>query len=219
MLEKLGGRAVAGLRRRRPHRDPGPPCDGRRGVACVLDRERPLVHARLRDRRAARRRPGRVGMATRARAGWRCADDCAAAQRFSAGRSSGRALAPGRRYRHHAATGDGALAGAQPRGLSARRQRPSTRTARVSRRAIAARCEPCAFTFQRHAWTHGSRCRNRPPEPRRHLYLCGPGAMVQDARCAARALGWPEPAVHAELFNAGTAPGDIEFEVTLRRSE
>ena len=57
-----------------------------------------------------------------------------------------------------------------------------------------------------------------PPEPRRHLYLCGPGAMVQDARCAARALGWTEPAVHAELFNAGTAPGDIEFEVTLRRS-
>jgi ferredoxin-NADP reductase len=56
------------------------------------------------------------------------------------------------------------------------------------------------------------------PGPRRHLYLCGPGAMVQDARRAARALGWPEPSVHAELFNAGTASGDMEFEVALRRS-
>jgi vanillate O-demethylase ferredoxin subunit len=57
------------------------------------------------------------------------------------------------------------------------------------------------------------------PALRRHLYLCGPGAMVQDARRAALALGWPEPTVHAELFNAGTASGDAEFEVALRRSE
>lgn len=56
------------------------------------------------------------------------------------------------------------------------------------------------------------------PAPRRHLYLCGPGAMVQAARRTARALGWPEPTVHAELFNAGTVSGDMEFEVALRRS-
>jgi ferredoxin-NADP reductase len=56
------------------------------------------------------------------------------------------------------------------------------------------------------------------PAPRRHLYLCGPGTMVQDARRAARALGWPEQPVHAELFNAGAASGDMEFEVALRRS-
>lgn len=56
------------------------------------------------------------------------------------------------------------------------------------------------------------------PAPRRHLYLCGPGAMVQAARRTARALGWPEPTVHAELFNTGTVSGDMEFEVALRRS-
>jgi vanillate O-demethylase ferredoxin subunit len=56
------------------------------------------------------------------------------------------------------------------------------------------------------------------PAPGRHLYLCGPNAMVQHARDAARQLGWAEPTVHAELFNAAAAPGDVQFEVELKRS-
>lgn len=56
------------------------------------------------------------------------------------------------------------------------------------------------------------------PGPGRHLYLCGPNAMVQDARRVARQLGWLESAVHVELFNAAAAAGDAEFEVELTRS-
>lgn len=56
------------------------------------------------------------------------------------------------------------------------------------------------------------------PAPGRHLYVCGPNAMVQDARRVARHLGWPESAVHVELFHAGTSAGDMPFEVELARS-
>jgi len=56
------------------------------------------------------------------------------------------------------------------------------------------------------------------PGPGRHLYVCGPNAMVQDARRVARELGWLESAVHMELFNAGAAAGDAGFEVELSRS-
>lgn len=56
------------------------------------------------------------------------------------------------------------------------------------------------------------------PGPGRHLYVCGPNTMVQDARRVARQLGWCESAVHVELFNAAAAAGDVEFEVELRRS-
>lgn len=57
------------------------------------------------------------------------------------------------------------------------------------------------------------------PTSGRHLYVCGPNAMVQDARRVARELDWPESAVHVELFNAAAAAGDAEFEVELTRSE
>ncbi len=56
------------------------------------------------------------------------------------------------------------------------------------------------------------------PAPGRHLYVCGPNAMVQDARRVARQLGWLESAVHVELFHAAAAAGDVEFEVALSRS-
>jgi len=56
------------------------------------------------------------------------------------------------------------------------------------------------------------------PAPRRHVYLCGPGGMLQDARSTARELGWPEPMVHVELFNASASPDDTAFEVQLKRS-
>lgn len=56
------------------------------------------------------------------------------------------------------------------------------------------------------------------PAPGRHLYVCGPNAMVQGARDAARALGWDDCAVHVELFNAGGSADDTAFEVELSRS-
>jgi len=56
------------------------------------------------------------------------------------------------------------------------------------------------------------------PAPGRHLYLCGPNALVQGARRAAGGLGWSESVVHVELFNAGAAAGDTAFEVELARS-
>lgn len=56
------------------------------------------------------------------------------------------------------------------------------------------------------------------PASGRHLYVCGPNAMVQEARRAARELCWDEAAVHVELFNAGATTDDPAFEVTLARS-
>ena len=56
------------------------------------------------------------------------------------------------------------------------------------------------------------------PAPGRHLYVCGPNAMVQDARRVASALGWDEAAVHVELFGAAGSAADTPFEVELARS-
>lgn len=56
------------------------------------------------------------------------------------------------------------------------------------------------------------------PASGRHLYVCGPGAMVQDARRSARALGWDAAAVHVELFDASGSADDTAFEVELSRS-
>jgi vanillate O-demethylase ferredoxin subunit len=56
------------------------------------------------------------------------------------------------------------------------------------------------------------------PGPGRHLYVCGPNTMVQDARRVARELGWLESAVHVELFNAAAVAGDLALEVQLSRS-
>ena len=56
------------------------------------------------------------------------------------------------------------------------------------------------------------------PGPRRHLYLCGPGGMLEDARRTARELRWPDAMVHVELFNASASADDTVFEVQLKRS-
>jgi ferredoxin len=52
-----------------------------------------------------------------------------------------------------------------------------------------------------------------------HLYLCGPGPMLQAARRIAAELGWPETAVHFEYFkNTNKIDDSSSFEVALARS-
>ncbi|MBA1245557.1 PDR/VanB family oxidoreductase [Pseudomonas japonica] len=57
------------------------------------------------------------------------------------------------------------------------------------------------------------------PIPNKHLYICGPTAMITSVIQIARDLGWPEEQLHYELF-AGTLEeeGDQAFEVELRAS-
>lgn len=48
-----------------------------------------------------------------------------------------------------------------------------------------------------------------------HLYVCGPGAMIDHVLDTARGLGWPESRLHSERFGTDALdPGD-PFEVTL----
>jgi ferredoxin-NADP reductase len=52
-----------------------------------------------------------------------------------------------------------------------------------------------------------------------HLYLCGPGPMLEAARRIAAAQGWPIEAVHFEYFKNTTIIDDSSsFEVALARS-
>lgn len=52
-----------------------------------------------------------------------------------------------------------------------------------------------------------------------HLYLCGPGPMLEAARAIATELGWPEEAVHFEYFKNTKAIDDSSsFEIALARS-
>jgi ferredoxin-NADP reductase len=52
-----------------------------------------------------------------------------------------------------------------------------------------------------------------------HLYLCGPGPMLEAARGIAAELGWPDRAVHFEYFKNTNAIDDSStFEVALARS-
>lgn len=57
------------------------------------------------------------------------------------------------------------------------------------------------------------------PQARRHLYVCGPKAMIASVLESARAFGWDESQLHSELF-AGSLEGADEgaFEVELRGS-
>lgn len=56
-------------------------------------------------------------------------------------------------------------------------------------------------------------------EPGMHLYLCGPGPMLETARRIAAGEGWPEEAVHYEYFkNTNVIDDSSEFEVALARS-
>ncbi|ABR64564.1 Rieske 2Fe-2S domain-containing protein [Sinorhizobium medicae] len=55
--------------------------------------------------------------------------------------------------------------------------------------------------------------------PDMHVYLCGPGPMLEAARRIAADLGWPETAVHFEYFkNTNTIDDSSSFEVALARS-
>ncbi|PSJ59164.1 Rieske 2Fe-2S domain-containing protein [Kumtagia ephedrae] len=55
--------------------------------------------------------------------------------------------------------------------------------------------------------------------PDTHLYLCGPGPMLEAARTIAAELGWPETAVHFEYFkNTKVIDDSSSFEVALARS-
>jgi len=49
-----------------------------------------------------------------------------------------------------------------------------------------------------------------------HLYVCGPGGMIESVVAAARAAGWPASHTHWERFTA--PPAGKPFEVTLSRS-
>lgn len=55
--------------------------------------------------------------------------------------------------------------------------------------------------------------------PGTHLYLCGPGPMLEAARSIAAELGWPDTAVHFEYFkNTNVIDDSSTFEVALARS-
>lgn len=52
-----------------------------------------------------------------------------------------------------------------------------------------------------------------------HLYICGPGPMLEATRFLAEAAGWPEAAVHFEYFaNNRDIDRSSSFEVALARS-
>lgn len=52
-----------------------------------------------------------------------------------------------------------------------------------------------------------------------HLYICGPGPMLEATRTIAEKQGWPEEAVHFEYFkNTNVIDDSSSFEVALARS-
>ncbi|TPL88401.1 2Fe-2S iron-sulfur cluster binding domain-containing protein [Mesorhizobium sp. B2-3-13] len=52
-----------------------------------------------------------------------------------------------------------------------------------------------------------------------HLYICGPGPMLEAARKIAAEQGWPKSAVHFEYFkNANKIDDSSSFEIALARS-
>lgn len=56
-------------------------------------------------------------------------------------------------------------------------------------------------------------------EDRMHVYLCGPGPMLEAARRAAEQQGWPDEAVHFEYFaNPNKIDDSSSFEIDLARS-
>lgn len=55
--------------------------------------------------------------------------------------------------------------------------------------------------------------------PGRPIYVCGPGGLIEALRDKARALGWPDSAIHYELFADAAPADDAEaFEVELAGS-
>ena len=56
-------------------------------------------------------------------------------------------------------------------------------------------------------------------EDRMHVYLCGPGPMLEAARGSAGRQGWPDEAVHFEYFaNPNEIDDSSSFEIDLARS-
>ncbi len=56
-------------------------------------------------------------------------------------------------------------------------------------------------------------------QPAMHVYICGPGPMLDAARAVAIETGWPEAAVHFEYFkNSGDIDLSSSFTVHLARS-
>jgi len=56
-------------------------------------------------------------------------------------------------------------------------------------------------------------------EPGRHVYICGPGPMLESARAIAADTGWPDEAVHFEYFkNTHEIDTTSSFEIALARS-
>lgn len=52
-----------------------------------------------------------------------------------------------------------------------------------------------------------------------HVYICGPGPMLEAARKVAAEQGWPDAAVHFEYFkNTNKIDDSSSFEVALARS-
>ncbi|KDD12897.1 PDR/VanB family oxidoreductase [Bordetella bronchiseptica] len=57
------------------------------------------------------------------------------------------------------------------------------------------------------------------PAAGRHLYVCGPRALIADTVDGAAAAGWPSASVHYELFQGALAlRGDQPFDLVLRQS-
>ena len=57
------------------------------------------------------------------------------------------------------------------------------------------------------------------PSEGNHVYICGPGPMLDAARFTAATSGWPDDAVHFEYFKNATAlDTSTSFEVELARS-
>ena len=57
------------------------------------------------------------------------------------------------------------------------------------------------------------------PGPHTHIYICGPGPMLEAARREAAAAGWPDDHVHFEYFkNTNEIDDSSTFEVALARS-
>lgn len=93
--------------------------------------------------------------------------------------------------------------------------------------AMAYRDEVAALA-NAHCWLDGGDPRRGLPladtigtfEAGTHLYVCGPAGLVAAALDTARRLGWPDDALHSELFVAPAAPAgaDAAFEVQLAAS-
>lgn len=56
------------------------------------------------------------------------------------------------------------------------------------------------------------------PAAGRHLYVCGPQAMIDATLALATQAGWARPAVHFELFANGARDADRPVELQLARS-